>query len=122
MNHIRKYAEESGFHIDFINAHKDHVHCLLSLNPDQALSSIIKGLKGESSLWIRTHIPHCSGFRWAVDYYAVSVSPGIVNKVRDYIRNQDIHHSQRSWQDEQREFYRTIDNYSRQFRWDRIHD
>ncbi len=122
MNHIRKYAGESGFYIDFINAHKDHIHCLLSLNPNQDLSSVIKGLKGESSQWIRTNIPNCSGFRWAVDYYAVSVSPRIVNKVREYIRHQDNHHSHKSWQDEQREFFRTIDNYSRQFRWDRIHD
>ena len=122
MRHIIRYAEDNGISIDFINGYMDHIHCLISLQPNQTLAAVIQGLKGESSRWINSHIPECRGFRWAHEYFAVSVGPGILDKVRDYIRDQDIHHKQRSTENELREFYKTIDNYSKRFRWDLIHD
>ncbi len=122
LHHLMEYADNNGIGIDFINGYKDHIHCLLSLHPDQALSSVIQRLKGESSRWIRTNLPGCQGFRWAHEYYAISVSPSIINKVRDYIRNQEIHHIQRSAENELQLFLNTIDNYSKKFRWDLIHD
>ena len=122
LKHIIQYAQDNGVSIDFINGYKNHIHCLLSLQPNQTLAAVMRGLKGESSRWINSHIPECQGFRWAHEYYAVSVGPGILDKVRDYIRDQDIHHRHRSTENELRAFFKTIDNYSKRFRWDLIHD
>ena len=122
VEHIRRYSEEKGIYIDFINGHKDHIHCLLSLNPTQSLSRVVNLLKGESSNWISNNVTSCTGFSWANEYYAISVSPSVLVRVRNYIRDQDVHHQKRTWANEQEEFLKTIDSYSRQFRWDKVLD
>jgi hypothetical protein len=49
--------------------------------------------------------PSGSGnFEWADEYFAVSVSESQINNVRDYIKNQEIHHKSKSWEDEYNEF------------------
>ena len=122
IGHIRDYSVRMGIHIDFINGHKDHIHCLLSLSPTQTLSGVVMGIKGESSRWIALNVPYCDGFGWADDSYAISVSPGILNRVRDYIRDQDRHHMKKSWDHEQQAFIRTINHYCQQFPWDNLSD
>ncbi len=119
IGHIREIAGESGIYIDFINAYKDHVHCLISLGPDQKLCEAIKLIKGESSRWIRETIPSCENFNWAREYYAVSVGPGVINRVRNYIRDQEKHHAQKNWQQEQEEIRKAISNCPQQYSLDK---
>ncbi len=102
--HICQNAEKKGIVIDFINAHNDHVHCLISMNPEHSVATIVKLLKGESSYWINQNLPIQGHFEWADEYYAASVSYSIVNRVREYIKNQDLHHRTKSWQTEESEF------------------
>jgi len=102
-NHIRKNSMDKGIHIDFINGYKDHCHCLVSLGSDQTLSKIMRMIKGESSHWINKHVFEKPLFQWQEEYYAVSVSQSILNKVRDYIKNQEIHHSHKSFDEEENE-------------------
>lgn len=42
LNHIQENAKSKGIFIKVINGNKDHIHCLLSLNPDQSLSKVIQ--------------------------------------------------------------------------------
>lgn len=113
IDHIREYAVKNGIHIDFINSHKDHVHCLLWLEGNQSLSQVVRNLKGESSRWIGANIKSGNRFGWASEYYASSVSLGILDRVRNYIRDQDNHHKSKSWETEQQEFLDHIDQYHR---------
>ena len=50
--HIKENAKEKGVCLDFINGHKEHIHCTISLNADQTLAKTIQLIKGESSFWI----------------------------------------------------------------------
>jgi len=102
-NHIRENAMAKGIHVDFINGYKDHCHCLVSLGSDQTLSKIMSLLKGESSHWINKRVFEKPLFQWQEEYYAVSVSQSILNKVRDYIKNQEVHHSHKSFDEEENE-------------------
>jgi hypothetical protein len=43
-------------------------------------------------------------FEWQDEYFAVSVSESIVDKVRDYINNQEEHHKKKTFQEEYDEF------------------
>jgi len=43
-------------------------------------------------------------FVWQDEYFAVSVSESIVEKVRAYIRNQEEHHKKKTFQEEYDEF------------------
>ena len=104
LEHIIANAKEKGIHIDFINGHREHIHCILSLNADQTLSKSIQLMKGESSFWINKN-QLCTGkFEWADEYFAVSVSESQINSVRDYVKNQEKHHSKKSWNEEYEEF------------------
>ena len=104
LQHINENSLKKGFHIDFQNCVKDHIHVLLNLHPDQKLSEIIQLIKGESSYWINHNNLLKTKFEWQDEYIAVSVSESIVNKVRDYIKNQEEHHKKLTFMDEYNEF------------------
>ena len=48
-------------------------------------------------------------FEWQDEYFAVSVSESAVNRVRDYLKNQEEHHKKRSFQEEYNELLRKYD-------------
>jgi putative transposase len=106
FNHIRENAEKKSIYIDFINGHLEHIHCLISLGKGQNIDKILMLLKGESSYWINKNKIFRGKFEWQDEYFAVSVSESAVNKVRDYIKNQENHHKKKSFNDEYREFMR----------------
>ena len=105
--HIRQNAKEKGIFIDRINGHKEHCHCLISLGKDQTLQQIMQFLKGESSHWINKEKVlgnERARFNWQEEYFAVSVSESVVEKVRKYIDNQENHHRKKTYQEEYDEF------------------
>jgi REP element-mobilizing transposase RayT len=61
-------------------------------------------LKGESSFWINKNKISLGKFEWQDDYFAVSVSESALNRVRNYIKNQENHHKRKSFNDEYHEF------------------
>lgn len=48
----------------------------------------------------------CRQFEWQEEYFAVSVSESMVDKVRDYIKNQEKHHQFKTFTEEQEDFKR----------------
>jgi REP element-mobilizing transposase RayT len=104
FQHIRENAREKGIFIDFIGGYVDHVHCLISLGTDQTIEKIMQLIKGESSFWINKNSLCKSKFEWQDEYFAVSVSESVVDKVRDYIGRQEEHHRKKSFDDEFNEF------------------
>ncbi|WP_026713174.1 IS200/IS605 family transposase [Flavobacterium daejeonense] len=102
--HIRENATQKGIFIDFINGYSDHCHCLISLGVDQNIQKVMQLIKGESSFWINKNELTKEKFEWQDEYFAVSVSESIVDKVRDYIKNQETHHTKKTFQEEYDEF------------------
>lgn len=98
--HIRENAKAKGIFLDHINGYVEHVHCLISLGTEQSIAQIIKQLKGESSHWINQEQLTKHKFQWQHEYFAVGVSESVVDKVRDYIRRQEEHHSKQTFQAE----------------------
>ena len=56
------------------------------------IAKALQLIKGESAYWINKNSITRSRFEWADEYFAVSVSESALDKVRQYIRNQDEHH------------------------------
>ncbi|WP_394701160.1 IS200/IS605 family transposase [uncultured Draconibacterium sp.] len=108
LDHILANAKTKGIFIYSINGSRDHVHCLISLLPDQNITKVIQLIKGESSYWVNKE-NLCKNFKWADGYFAVSISESQVEKVKIYIQNQEIHHKKKSWEEEYNEF---IKNYN----------
>ncbi|MEZ5009322.1 MAG: IS200/IS605 family transposase [Chitinophagales bacterium] len=101
--HIRDNAKQKGIFIDFINGYTDHCHCLVSLGADQTIQKIMQLIKGESSYWMNKQGFIEEKFEWQDEYFAVSVSESVIDKVRYYIKNQELHHRNKSFQDEYEE-------------------
>lgn len=104
FQHIRENARQKEIHIDFINGYVDHVHCLISLGTNQTVEKIMQLIKGESSFWINKNNLCRERFEWQDEYFAVSVSESIVEKVRGYIGSQEEHHRAKSFDDELESF------------------
>jgi len=98
--HIKDNAQKKGIFIDFVNGHSQHCHCLVSLGIDQTIQKTIQMIKGESSFWINKEGFTKSKFEWQDEYYAVSVSESMIEKVRNYIKNQELHHNTHSYDGE----------------------
>ncbi len=107
IDHIRENAKAKGIFIDTLNSQPDHVHCLFALNADMALSKAMNLIKGESSFWANKQQIIKFHFEWADDYFAASVSDSLVNKVRNYILNQDEHHRKEAFTDEYNKFMKS---------------
>ena len=79
----------------------DHVHMLVKLRQDRAVSEVLRDLKANSSGWANTSgITGPGGFAWQAGYGAFTVSESQVGKVRRYIRNQEAHHSKKTFEEE----------------------
>ncbi len=105
FEHMRSYANDKGIYIDHINGYVDHVHALISLNADQNIAEIMNLIKGESSYWINKNELTENKFGWQNDYYAASISKSHLERVRSYIRNQEIHHCSQTLDDEIEELF-----------------
>ncbi len=103
-HHIIANAREKAIYIDFINGYSEHCHCLVSLGIDQTIQKTMQLIKGESSFWINKQQLTKSKFEWQDEYFAVSVSESMIDKVREYIKNQEEHHKHKSFSDEYYEF------------------
>ena len=103
-NHIIQNCKEKEIFLRTINGYTDHVHCLISLGKDQSIAKLSQLIKGESSLWINKNSLTAEKFSWQDDYFAVSVSESQVETVINYIKNQEQHHSKKSFEDEVQEF------------------
>ena len=73
---------------------------------NQNAAELVKELKRESSIWVKTKSPTLADFYWQGGYGAFSVSPAHVEILREYIANQEEHHRTVGFQDEFREFCR----------------
>jgi REP element-mobilizing transposase RayT len=91
----------------------DHVHILCRFGRTGTVAELVKELKRESSLWVKTKDATFLDFHWQKGYGAFSVSPGHVGAVRSYIENQEQHHRATTYQDE---FRRLLTKYG--LEWD----
>jgi putative transposase len=83
-----------------INSVEDHVHILFDLARTVSVSEAVEQVKKASSKSIKTQGPEFAAFAWQAGYGAFAVSQSNVATVREYIANQQEHHSKRSFQDE----------------------
>jgi REP element-mobilizing transposase RayT len=83
-----------------INGMPDHIHVLFGMRPTQSLSDLLQDVKGGSSKWINERNLTRSRFEWQPGYGAFSYSKADLQKVIDYIKNQEAHHSKKTFIEE----------------------
>ncbi len=113
FNHILENAKQKDIYIDQINGHLEHVHALVSLKSTQKIEDIAQQLKGESAFWTNNKYSKLRDkLNWQKEYFAVSVSESQVEVMRNYIKRQEEHHRQKTYQEEVEEFIKKY-NFSR---------
>jgi hypothetical protein len=63
-------------------------------------SYLVRDIKKDSSIWIKTLDSQLSNFHWQQGYGAFSVSPSHVDALVGYIDNQEEHHKKESFKDQ----------------------
>jgi REP element-mobilizing transposase RayT len=100
LNHIKENSIKKEIFIVTINCISDHIHLLISLGTDQTISKVVQLIKGESSHWVNSLNIVKNKFEWQDDYFAMSISQSIMDRVRHYIDNQEEHHRRKSYIEE----------------------
>ena len=86
------------------NGTSNHVHLLISLSKNIALSDLLRELKKASSYWIKTKEPKFKSFQWQAGFGAFSIGQSQVEAVKKYVANQKEHHKTELFEDEYRRF------------------
>jgi REP element-mobilizing transposase RayT len=87
-----------------INNMPDHVHLLIGLQPDCALSDLVRSIKASSSKFINEKRWVKGRFSWQEGFGAFSYSRSQLGTVIRYIENQPKHHATKSFREEYVEF------------------
>jgi putative transposase len=78
----------------------DHVHILLSLPSILSIAKALQLIKGGSSKWVHETFPEQRLFRWQVKYGALGVSVSQLDRIIQYIKDQEVHHRKMTFQEE----------------------
>lgn len=104
LQHLKENSIAKEIYIDTMNCVSDHIHLLISLGKEQTVAKTAMLLKGESSFWINRQKLIKQKFEWQDEYIALSVSYSAIDKVRNYILNQEEHHRKKSFNEEYNKF------------------
>jgi REP element-mobilizing transposase RayT len=85
---------ELGGDVMAIGGMPDHVHILVRFPTTIAISEFVRRLKGASSHLVTQVLRWPEPFKWQGGYGVFTVSKRHVPAVRDYVLNQEQHHTQ----------------------------
>lgn len=87
-----------------INGMPDHIHIFIGMRPTQSISDLLQDIKGSSSKWINEKKFLKVKFEWQEGYGAFSYAKSQVDSVINYIKNQEQHHTGKTFREEYLEF------------------
>jgi len=103
------YSKEKKIYLKSSHVNSDHVHLLIDLPTRFSIEEVAHLYKGSSSYWINQNKLIAGGFTWARGYGAFSVSQSSLDRVVNYILNQEDHHKRKSFHDEYEEFIKSYE-------------
>lgn len=83
-----------------INGTDDHLHILVGFTPTITISDLIRDIKRSSALYANDNDLFRYRFSWQEGYGAFTVGYRELDKVYQYILNQEIHHSKKTFRKE----------------------
>ena len=107
--YIAGIIRRQGHKLLAINGMPDHVHLFIGLRPVQALSDLIREVKGDSSLWVNQQRLAGGRFQWQEGYGAFSYKKSDIPMICGYIANQKEHHRRKSFREEYEEILKEFD-------------
>jgi putative transposase len=87
-----------------INGMPDHIHILIGLRPNMAISDLVRHIKHSSTIFINSQNWLNSKFAWQEGFGAFSYAHSQLDNVVKYIQNQEIHHAKKTFKEEYFDF------------------
>ena len=103
-SYILEKAKASSIDLVALGGVEDHLHLLIRLPTSKAIADVVKYIKGASAYWLNTINAVEGIFQWQNGYSAFSVSPQRIEKVKQYILNQEQHHQSVTYEEEVKMF------------------
>jgi putative transposase len=97
---IGNLINEANCKTIIVNGVEDHVHCLIGLKPVVSVSELMKTVKAKSSKYINDHSLTPKHFEWQEGYGVFSYGQSQVDKIYNYIKNQEEHHQKQTFRNE----------------------
>jgi putative transposase len=88
---IAEVCTERDAHIAEVETMPDHVHLLVSVDPQYGIHRLVKQIKGRSSRLLRAEFPHLKSrlpTLWTNSYFVATVGGATLEVVKRYVENQ----------------------------------
>jgi putative transposase len=92
-----------------VNGMPDHIHAFVGLKPAMAISDLVRDIKNNASNFVNDHRFVKGKFAWQESYGAFSYSHSQIEKVYDYILNQEKHHQKKTFRQEYTDFLKKFE-------------
>ncbi len=83
-----------------VNGVADHIHCFIGLKPTMPISDLVRDIKNNSSKFINERGFVEGKFQWQEGYGVFSYAHSQIDKVYNYILNQEEHHRKQTFKEE----------------------
>jgi putative transposase len=100
FKYIRGVLNNKKCHTYWINGVEDHIHILTHIHPSVSLSSLVKDIKVSSSIFIKEQKLFADFIGWQNGYGAFTYNIKDKNRLTEYLKNQEIHHRNKSFLEE----------------------
>ncbi len=87
-----------------INGMPDHIHILLGMKPDIALSDLVRDIKANSSKFVNERNFVTGKFVWQQGFGAFTLGHSQMDIIIQYINKQEEHHVSKTFKEEYVEF------------------
>jgi REP element-mobilizing transposase RayT len=87
-----------------VNGVADHIHLFVGIKPSVCMSDLVRDIKNNSTNSINDHGFTKQKFQWQDGFGAFSYGHSQMNRVYQYILNQEKHHKKRSFREEYLDF------------------
>jgi putative transposase len=96
-----------------VNGYDDHVHLLFNFKPKEELSLLVQEIKKASNAFIKEKRMTPFKFQWQSGYGAFSHGYRELDKVINYIKNQEEHHSKITFR---KEYFQFLTSYEIEYK------
>jgi putative transposase len=79
---------------------RDHIHLYIEPPGTVPIAELVSTIKCNTTRWIHQHYRHRRDFKWQHGYGAFTVTGFEDDYLREYVRNQEIHHRERGFMGE----------------------
>jgi putative transposase len=100
--YIGGIVKHKNSHLYRINGVENHLHILTDLHPSIAPADFMREVKASSSLWMKNSNLFPQFIGWEEGYGSFTCSYRDVNRLIEYIKNQQEHHKKETFEEEYR--------------------